>query len=87
MYIDSGHSLVMTMWLKIYIHIVILLFFLMYLSIFVSTYFDVCNIDCSISQMISNTMYFLRIASDVIGNEMDLFRIMMYISLYYINDS
>ena len=38
----------------------------MYLSIFVSTYFDVCNIDCSISQMISNTMYFLRITRDVI---------------------
>ena len=66
----------------------------MYLSIFVSTYFDVCNIDCSIRQMTSNTMYFLRITGDVIkitgdviGNEMDLFRIMMYISLYHINNS
>ena len=66
----------------------------MHLSIFVSTYFDVCNIDCSIRQMTSNTMYFLsitgdviKIAGDVIGNEMDLFRIMMYISLYHINNS
>ena len=60
----------------------------------VSTYVDVCNVDCSIRQMTSNTMYFLgitgdviRYTGDVIGNEMDLFRIMMYISLYCINNS
>ena len=59
-----------------------------------STYIDICNISCSIRQMMSNTVYFLsiagdvlRITGDVIGNDMDLFRIMMYISLYYINDS
>ena len=67
----------------------------------VSTYIDVCDVDCSIRQMTSNTMYFLSIASDVIRNtgdvirntcevitnEMDLFRNMMYISLYHINNS
>ena len=59
-----------------------------------STYIDVCDVDCSIRQMTSNTMNFLgitgdviRYTGDVIGNEMDLFRIMMYISLYCINNS